>query len=190
MITETYSKDLIGALQSKINPSFSLLDVGCGLCLMARHFDCQVVLALDIHRPYLENRRDRSPRVIPIHADAMDLDKLFLPKTVSTVLLNDTIEHFTKKDGLRLLRMAETVAVQRVVVFTPRGWFPQEEYDHFGMNGHKYQAHRSGWEPEEFVQLGYQVLVFKGFHDAANPSFVRAFGPHHPPVDAILAWKG
>jgi hypothetical protein len=48
-----------------------------------------------------------------------------MPKSFSAVLFLDTIEHFTKKNGLRLLDAAEELASEKVVVFTPRGFFPQ-----------------------------------------------------------------
>lgn len=71
---------------------------------------------------------------------------------------------------------------------TSRGFFPQSA-DHYGLSGERYQTHYSGWEPEEFEQLGYEVLILKDFHDSDNISFVETFGRNHPPIDALLAWK-
>lgn len=190
MIVETKQKNFIPAVQGLINKkAYSLLDIGCGVCSLLGGFDCPVMVGLDVHRPYLENRLHSSERIIPIHADALTIGRLFLPKTFSMTLLNDVIEHFDKEDGLRLLAMAETIAVKRIIVFTPRGFFPQSGFDYYNMQGEVYQEHRSGWEPEEFERMGYRVLVFKGMHDSSNPSFVRTYGKDHPPVDAILAWK-
>ncbi|MEW9700283.1 class I SAM-dependent methyltransferase [Paenibacillus sp. SI8] len=189
MISETSSKDLFEKLKELIDQVYSLLDVGCGLCLSLDKFECQVVIGIDVHRPYLTNRVNNSANIIPIHMDARDMSLYFLPKSISAVLFNDTLEHFNKNEGLYMLKRAEQIAVKRVIVFTPRGFFPQDDFDHFNLNGEMYQAHRSGWEPEEFVELGYQVLVFKDFHDARNASFRTAFGEGHPPVDALLAWK-
>ncbi|UUZ94577.1 class I SAM-dependent methyltransferase [Paenibacillus sp. P25] len=189
MYSETYSRDFLPALMERIRPSDSILDVGSGIGLLLQYYECPIILALDAHRPYLENRVNRSPHIIPINADARDMGKMFVPKSVSTVAFIDSIEHFTKPEGLALLHEAEIIAKSRVVVFTPRGFFPQNHVDHYGMSGEFYQSHRSGWEPEEFLNRGYYVLVFKHFHDAANPAFVQALGSGHPPVDAILAVK-
>ncbi|MNE86131.1 hypothetical protein D3C80_1831980 [compost metagenome] len=92
-------------------------------------------------------------------------------------------------EGKELLRKAELIAASRVVVFTPRGFFPQEGTDHFHLQGEYYQRHWSGWEPEDFMKLGYSVTVLKGFHHAENPAFREAFGPDHEPLDALLACK-
>jgi hypothetical protein len=186
---ETYSKDYFNVLMEKVNGSYSLLDIGCGMCINLDQILCNFIIALDIHRPYLENRQSRLPHIFPVNADALQINQLFLPKTVSTVLLNDTLEHFSKKNGLALIQKVEEIATNRVIVFTPRGFFKQERYDYFNLNGEQYQEHRSGWEVEEFLELGFQVIIFKEMHDASNASFVHNYGMDHPPIDAIFAWK-
>jgi hypothetical protein len=112
-----------------------------------------------------------------------------MPKTISTVLFNDSLEHFNKEDGLSILEMAEEIAVKRIIVFTPRGFFPQKGYDYFKLQGEEFQEHRSGWEANEFLDLGYHVIVFKGLHNSDNLSFLESFGKYHPSLDGILAWK-
>jgi hypothetical protein len=190
MITETTNKDLYVLMKELIDQQgFSLLDVGCGLCLNLDKFECPVIIGIDVHRPYLTNRANRSAHIIPMHMDARDMSLYFLPKSISVVLFNDTLEHFNKNEALYMLKRAEQIANRKVIVFTPRGFFPQDDYDHFQLKGEMYQAHRSGWEPEEFENLGYEVLVLKDFHDARNSSFRASFGEDHPPIDALLAWK-
>jgi len=190
MILETMDHDHVGFMKRLIDyRSDSLLDIGAGVCRLSGEFQVPIVLALDAHRPYLLNRMNRAPHIIPIHVDATQLDTVLLPKSVSSVLLSDVVEHFTKKDALTVIRQAEEVAVKRVVIFTPRGYFPQDGYDYYNMQGEKYQQHRSGWEPEEFEAMGYDVVVMKGLHGPENISFVKAFGENHPRTDAIIAYK-
>jgi hypothetical protein len=190
LIKETNSKDMIKSLKEIINKrTHSLLDVGCGICSMLGELKCKSIIALDTHRPYLMNRVNRHPRIIPIHANALTMNQLFLPKSISSVLFNDSLEHFNKQEGLQLLSMAEEIAINHVIVFTPRGFFPQKGFDFYGLKGEAHQEHKSGWEPEEFVNRGYHVTVFRNFHGPNNKSFLAAFGKNHPPVDAILAWK-
>jgi hypothetical protein len=148
---------------------------------------CPVKLGLDAHRPYLLNRTSREG--IPINAPAQQLEELFVPGAVDLVTLIDVLEHFTEDDARDVLRQAETVAARLVMLFTPRGDFPQAGFDAFGLGGEKYQEHRSAWEPEDLVALGYRVIVFKGYHGPGNRSFVEAFGPSAPPVDALLAYR-
>jgi hypothetical protein len=186
---ETYSKEYLSVLLDKVNGSYSLLDIGCGMCHYLDKILCNFIIALDIHRPYLENRQSRLPHILPVNADALQINQLFLPKTVATVLLNDTLEHFSKENGLALIKKVEEIATNRVIVFTPRGFFKQERYDYFNLNGEQYQEHRSGWEVEEFLDLGFKVIIFKEMHDASNASFVHNYGTEHPPIDAIFAWK-
>nr|WP_140413618.1 hypothetical protein [Marininema halotolerans] len=112
-----------------------------------------------------------------------------MDQSISTVLFNDSLEHFDKEEATKLLEMAERIARKRVVVFTPRGFFHQQNYDFFQLGGEQFQAHRSGWEVEDFINRGYTVTLFKGFHDNRNLSFIKSYGKDHPPIDAILAWK-
>lgn len=190
MIEETEDRGIFDPLKRLIgDQAESLLDIGCGTCQLSGKFEVPVVIVVDAHRPYLINREDRSPRIIPLHMDALKLEQHFIPRSISTVLLTDVIEHFYKHDALKLLESSERIAYDRVIVFTPRGYFPQQGYDHYEMNGESYQEHRSGWEPEELEQLGYHVTVIKGLHGPENMSFLRTFGPDHPRIDAILAYK-
>jgi hypothetical protein len=187
-VNETYSRDLMSLLNGLLVSSESVLDIGSGIGVLLEQYASRLILALDIHRPFLEQRVYKSAHIIPVNANAMRIERLFMPGSIAMVTLIDTIEHFTKTDGLTLLNKAEQIAGSRVIVFTPRGFFPQS-VDHYGLSGDRYQTHRSGWEPEEFEQLGYEVMILKNFHDSDNLAFVKSLGSNHPPVDALLAWK-
>lgn len=189
MYREIQVKDFLPVLLEQLKFSDSILDVGSGTGALLERYEAAVIVGLDIHRPYLLNRKYTSPCIIPVNANASHIDKLFLPGTFSAVTLIDSLEHFTMDEGKELLRKAEIIASNRVVVFTPRGFFPQEGTDHFHLQGEYYQRHRSGWEPEDFMQLGYSVTVLKGYHHAENPAFQEAFGMDHAPLDALLACK-
>lgn len=189
MYREIQVKDFLPVLLEQLKFSDSILDVGSGTGALLERYEAAVVIGLDIHRPYLLHRKYTSPCIIPIHANASHIDKLFLPGTFSAVTLIDSLEHFTMDEGKELLRKAEIIASNRVVVFTPRGFFPQEGTDHFHLQGEYYQRHWSGWEPEDFMKLGYSVTVLKGYNHAENPAFREAFGEDHAPLDALLACK-
>ena len=150
-------------------------------------FPCKVKLGLDDYRPYLEHR----PRedVVPINADARRLGDRFLPRSIDLVTLIDVIAQFDGGAARELLRHAELIARRRVVIVTPRGIFPQEGHDAFGLGGEEYQRHRSSWDVEDLTSLGYGVAVLEAFHDERNESFVRAFGAGARPVDALVAWR-
>lgn len=165
----------------------SVLDVGTGVMRSLAYLPCPVKLGLDAHRPYLEHREVAGP--VPINGSALDLEGLFVPGAVDLVTMIDVIEHFPAADAHDVLRQAAAVAAKRVVLFTPRGHFPQEAHDAFGLGGEDFQQHRSSWEPEDLTALGFRVIILDAYHDASNASFVEAFGPDHPPVDALLAFR-
>ncbi|MGN7454251.1 class I SAM-dependent methyltransferase [Paenibacillus pasadenensis] len=189
MIQRTASKDFLGFLNGMIAGADTLLDVGCGPGVLLGAMDARKIVALDVHRPYLAHVAAHSPLVIPIHADALEIGRLFVPRSFTAVTMVDVLEHLDKKDGYELIRQAESIARERVILFTPRGFFPQASIDHYGLNGEQHQTHRSGWEPEELEALGYDILLMEGFHDRSNIAFVEAFGAEHPPIDAMMAIK-
>ncbi|MCM3747708.1 class I SAM-dependent methyltransferase [Paenibacillus pasadenensis] len=189
MIQETTNKRFLKYLKRLIAGADTLLDIGSGPGHLLKEMNARMIVALDVHRPYLENMAAHSAFIIPVNADAKDVSKLFVSRSFDVVTLIDVLEHFTKEDGLEVLRQAESVAKERVVLFTPRGFFPQSGIDHYGMNGEVYQTHRSGWEPEELEELGYDVIIMKGLHDRSNLAFLEAFGEDHEPVDALFAVK-
>jgi hypothetical protein len=165
----------------------SVLDVGTGLMHSLADLPCRTKIGLDAHRPYLEHREVSD--AVPIHASALELERLFVPGAVALVTLIDVIEHFERAEALDLLRQAEQVAAKRVVVFTPRGPFPQAAHDPWGLGGDEFQRHRSAWDVEDLRSLEYRVVVLEGAHDNLNEAFGEAFGADAPLVDALLAWK-
>jgi hypothetical protein len=165
----------------------SVLDVGTGTMRSLASLPCGVKVGLDAHRPYLASRIETS--AVPIHAPVSALSRLFVPDAVDLVTMIDFIEHLEKDEAITALKDAELVAGRRVVVFTPRGHFPQEDYDALNLGGEAFQRHRSEWDVSDFRGLGYAVIVLTGFHDDRNLSFVQAFGRGARPVDALIAWK-
>lgn len=123
MYREIAVKDFLPVLLEYLKFSESILDIGSGTGTLLERYEAALVVGLDIHRPYLLHRKYTSPHIIPVHADASHIDKLFLPGTFSAVTLIDSLEHFSMKEGMELLKKAEMIATNRVVVFTPRGFF-------------------------------------------------------------------
>lgn len=177
-------KPLLNALARDCH---SVLDVGTGQMQSLVDVPCPVRIGLDAHRPYLEHRRVRD--AVPLNASALELETLFVPGAVDLVQLIDVIEHFETADADRLIEQARRVAARRVVLFTPRGEFPQEDFDHSGLGGEELQRHRSSWEPEDLEARGFKVIVLRDFHGPWNAAFVAGFGPGAPLVDALLAFS-
>ena len=150
-------------------------------------FSAPTKLGLDAHRPYLEHRRPGMG--VPVNARADQIGDLFVQGAVDVITLIDSLEHFPEAEVLDVLQQAERIARRRVVVASPRGEFPQAGYDAFGLGGEEWQQHRSTWEPSDFLELGYRVIVVRGFHGPSNTTFIKSFGADHDPVDALVAWK-
>ncbi|KLU63990.1 MULTISPECIES: class I SAM-dependent methyltransferase [Desulfosporosinus] len=187
-ISTVTHKDFLVTINELLLDSHSLLDVGCGMCVTLKEFHCPIKIGVDVHRPYLEKVKF-GEQIIRLNFAAERLSELFLPNTLDSVTLIDVIEHFEKKAALDVLRQSEEIACKKVIVFTPRGFFQQKEFDYYGLGGESYQRHRSGWEVEDFQKLGYHVVVFSKFHDQSNFAFLEIYGKDAEPVDALLAWK-
>lgn len=167
----------------------SVIDVGTGDMRSLLHSPCRNRVGVEAHRPYLENRALRGP--IPVNADARRLSELFVPGAADLVSAMDVLEHLEPEDAGRMLDEAELVAAKRVLIATPRGFFEQGADDIFemGVGGEDLQAHRSGWEVEDFTGRGYRVVVVEGFHGPENAAFAKAYGADAPPIDGLVAWR-
>ncbi|MCM3129871.1 MULTISPECIES: class I SAM-dependent methyltransferase [unclassified Paenibacillus] len=189
MYQELEHADFVPLLCELLRFSDSVLDIGSGPGHLLEYYESRLIVALEIHRPYLEHRANLSPHIIPINSDARNIGRLFVNNSFSTITMIDSLEHFTKKDGIKLLQLAEQIAKHRIIIFTPRGYFPQSGVDHYKLKGERYQKHHSGWDEQELLSLGYHVIVLRGFHGQGNPSFETSFDTEHKAMDAILAWK-
>jgi hypothetical protein len=170
-----------------LHGSKTLLDVGCGPMTFLRELPVQTRVGVDAHRPYLEHA-DRDG-IVPVNLDARELRSVFVDRSFDAVTLIDVIEHFEEADALEVLRQIESIARRVCILFTPRGEFPQEAFDAYGLGGEQYQQHRSVWDERSLGAHGYRCVVLMGFHGPWNESFVEAFGPDAEPRDALLAWK-
>ena len=68
------------------------------------------------------------------------------------------IEHFKKREALKLIKDIERIARKRVIIMTPNGFYPQDS-----INGNPYQRHSSGWTDNEMKNLGYKVFGLRGY---------------------------
>lgn len=185
VVTHRNFHDVVNEL---LEDSQTVLDIGCGVGASLKHVRCPIKIGVDAHRPYLENVNNDN-QFIKINFPAERISELFLPKSLESVTLIDVIEHFEKEVASDVLRQLEEIASKKVIIFTPRGFFKQEDIDHYGLGGESYQRHRSGWEVEDFQELGYNVVIFSKFHDVTNSAFVQVYGIDAEPIDALLAWK-
>ena len=144
----------------------TLLDVGCGdgsFMKIIRSEDIKVI-GVDLFSPYL-----KSARRLGIYEKVLkqDIKKLkFKKKSFDVVLSSQVVEHLKRKEALKLISKMEAIAKNRVIVGTPNGYFPQEEYDK-----NKLQEHQSFWTKRDFEKLGFKVTARKNTLSVVPPSF-------------------
>ena len=87
-----------------------------------------------------------------VRAEEKELRDKVVPKSFDCVVALDLIEHLDKSDGFKLIKIMESIARKKVIIFTPNGFLKQEPYD-----DNIWQEHKSGWEVDEMKDLGFQV---------------------------------
>jgi glycosyltransferase involved in cell wall biosynthesis len=108
---------------------------------------------LDIHKPYLDKAAEipwAAGKVGFIHGDIVDYDV----SKYDLMLMFDVIEHLPKDRALELLKSRP----QKMV------FVPLEDEFRENTDGVESQDHKSKWTAQEFIDLGYEVEVIKGFH--------------------------
>jgi len=173
----------------------SLLDVGCGKDSPVKFFAHTMhTVGVDIFAPAIEQSKGSQIHNEYHQMNVLDIGRKFEEKTFDCVLASDLIEHLEKEDGLRLLDMMEKIARKKVIVFTPRGFLEQHEYE-----DNPWQKHKSGWEVDEMQARGYNVVGINGcrwvwdmhylWKDRGRaPILIRTFRKILVDVTQLFAW--
>ena len=138
----------------------SLLDLGCGSNSPISRFSSKIpyCVGVDIFDNSISLSKQNNIHNKYIKLDILDIENEFEEKSFDCVIAIDLIEHFSKEDGLKLLRIMEKVSKEKVVISTPNGFVPQHEYD-----GNRYQVHLSGWSYEEMGKMGFRIIGIGGW---------------------------
>lgn len=151
----------------------SILDVGCGhsspMGKIKGNFTSE---GIDIHKKTLDiSRKNRTHDSYKI-GDIKNLSKLYKKKSFDACIAIDVIEHFSKKDAVKLIKDMEAIARKKVIILTPNGFYEQHDYD-----GNPHQVHKSGWEKSNLEKLGYKVYGMRGFKYLRNDHAGIRFKP-------------
>lgn len=192
-ITWLSSHELFPTVQKRINSVNSVLDVGCGIRpqYLANTF---VHVCVDAHKQYLDvvkaNNKSLSLkdqlRYFYFNITSSKIISKFPRRSVDSVFFLDVIEHLEKKHALELLKAFSEIAKHQIIIFTPLGFVKQEHpdgKDAWGLDGGKWQEHRSGWLPEDFDET-WDIFACKDFHVTDNIGEL-----HAAPVGAFFAIK-
>jgi SAM-dependent methyltransferase len=146
-------------MEKAVGDATTVLDVGCGVSSPIARFRHRYdrTVGVDLFAPALEQSAAAGIHDEYRQLDVLRLDEEFGPDSFDAVIAFDVVEHLSEEDATRLFALMERTARKRVVVHTPNGFIPQEEYD-----GNPLQVHRSGWTVDRMRELGYAVRGSNG----------------------------
>jgi len=154
---ETFRVNKVEWLQKYVDPGDEVIDFGCGLMPHTRYLKCKRLIAIDGWEPSVDRLGDELSDRENIFLCFFEITESSLSainsKSTDVCMAIDVVEHFEKEKSLSLIKHMERIAKKRVVIFTPRGFRVQ---DHLAPND--YQKHLCGFDPEEFVDLGYLAI--------------------------------
>lgn len=152
---DSYLKEL----EKSLSDAKSVLDLGCGNSSPIRNLKKGFYSAgIDDFKPSIEESKKKKIHDKYYKMDVLDTGDKFGKDSFDVVLALDLIEHLTKEEGNKLLKIMERIARDKVIVFTPNGFLGQGKY-----RGNPLQKHKSGWKIKEFKTKGYKVLGIHGW---------------------------
>lgn len=140
-------------IRINLKHAHTLLDVGSGNGRFMQRINWDKkfkVIGVELFNAYI-----RQAKATKLYEKILkeDIKRLTFEKnSFDAVLASQIVEHFTKKEGILLIKKMERWARNTVVIGTPNGHFHQEAYDDNDL-----QEHFSSWTPPDFRKLGYSV---------------------------------
>lgn len=167
----------------------TVFDIGCGDGHLMSWINSKgeyQVTGVDINKQDLDlakNRRCLFKDVVSVYQDliVLDISKKLPQKKFDVVLCSQVVEHFDKKDALKLIKRIEKLAKKRAIVATTNGFF---QFD--SRVPAKHDIHLSGWSPQEFLAAGFKVQG-SGLKVVYKPGSLKDIVPNflHPLLFAI-----
>lgn len=149
-----------------------MVDIGPGI-RPQKLIQADTHILIEPHDEYVEHLITTENTVIQTTA----LEFLETIEFVDTIVMLDVIEHMEKKEALEVIKLSKEKADQ-IIIFTPLGFIEQSyedgDKDAWGMNGTKWQTHRSGWLPDEFQ--GWAKSISPSFHGLRGGAFFAVWG--------------
>lgn len=186
--------ELVSEAVKKINSVNTVFDIGCGIrpqTLTQAFFH----ICIDAHKQYLDILKKEHRRSLPVQTRMKFMYfnrttdwiiSVFKKPIVDSVFFLDVIEHLEKEKGMELIKTFSKIATHQVVLFTPLGFVKQEHpdgKDAWGLDGGKWQEHKSGWTPDDFDDT-WEFVLCKDFHKNDNLGNI-----HQDDVGAFFAIK-
>lgn len=180
LIYENSRKNMINLkahLTPLITEELSVLDLGCGnytsgVSIQTPLIKFKSLTGVEVYKKDLDEtkKKDFLTKKLDWHEEEI-LSYLNKHKKdrFDVIMLIDVLEHFEKKDGMKVLEAIEKMATKRILIFMPIGDHTLEANDgRVAEEKNHWQKHLSQWEVEEWRDLGYDVELLKGFHHSGK----------------------
>ena len=176
-------EQLLSAVEKVIKETEIVADLGCGIMPM-NYFRPKLHFLIEPWKEYtdiLSHRNSSDKSIIILRMKALEALSGFADNSLDSIFLLDVIEHLDKEEGLQVLAQCERVAREQIIIFTPYGFMQQHinpsEKDGWGLSGHDFQEHRSGWLPSDFSSE-WSFYICHEFHhvDHHNIPLEKPFG--------------
>lgn len=172
MIQKINKEELFEKVKENIFNVDIVGDIGCGIrpqdFIKPKYHVC-----IDPHKQYLDYVKEKNTSNNNYSYINLDWEKAlsaFPKNSIETIFLLDVIEHVDKNKAIELIKKTEQLVTKQIIVFTPLGFIEQKhetEKDAWGLDGGKWQEHKSGWVPKDFGE-GWQCFVCEDFHSHDN----------------------
>lgn len=136
----------------------TVLDIGCGtgdlMAMMAKDKNWEIT-GVELFDDSIQAAQATGAYQKIIKADITKLPPEITGRKFDVVFSSMAVEHIPKAEALALIKQMEAMSTKRTVVTTIVGFYGFCPLDANGEEKNPYQIHVSGWEPEEFRQMGY-----------------------------------
>ncbi len=151
-------------LQKELVNCKTVLDLGCGPSSPLKNIkNIEYSVGVELFKPYLDISQKQNIHTKYLQKNILNLN--FKPKSFDAVILIEVLEHLSKKNGLKILKLAQKWASKKVILSTPNNYFPMDLVDN-----NKYQKHLSGWSITELKKNGFKVYGVSGLKIFYKPS--------------------
>ena len=168
-------ENFLGKILNKMLEGYkSVLDIGCG---DGRNFN--PVSGIYVGIDYNDRIFSYKPRTTNflMKYDFSDGNIPFIDKTFDVVLLIDVIEHLEKDKAVLLLKEAERIAREKIIIYTPDGFLEQNEEEGKKRDPtfNRLDIHRCGFDKQELENMGYVIEIYPG-DNVHNRKYNSFFG--------------
>lgn len=186
--------ELFETVSKKHNVYNRILDIGCGIRPQTIAKTNQHI-CLEAHKQYITHFTSNilskksifeRQKFIFINDTTDFLFNKFPKKSVDAIIMLDVIEHLDKEYAKKVISQFEEIAISDIIIFTPYGFVEQlhpDGKDAWGLDGGKWQEHKSGWTPDDFDDT-WNFYVCPDFHTSSNVGV-----DYVEPVGAFFAVK-